>query len=171
MTEWRDIPGYEGRYQASDDGQIRSVHRTYLNSLGRRRVTPSRVLAGANDKRGYLVVALYKDATTRVTCRVHQCVCLAFHGLRPFPEAHVRHLDGNSYNNAAANLRWGTPSENQFDRLVHGTQHNANKTHCKQGHEFSPDNTIHYVKPNGLGMRRCRTCTRIWGNKPKKAAA
>jgi hypothetical protein len=51
---------------------------------------------------------------------IHALVCEAFHGPRPIG-AEVRHLDGNRFNNAAANLAWGTPQENAADRALHGT--------------------------------------------------
>lgn len=52
---------------------------------------------------------------------VHQLVCEAFHGPKPFPGAQVRHRDGNSLNNAASNLTWGTSAENHADKRDHGT--------------------------------------------------
>ena len=67
----------------------------------------------------------------------------------------VRHLDGNSRNDSAENLAWGTRLENMRDMRRHGTHHNAQKTHCKNGHEFTPENTA----PKGNGARRCRACT------------
>lgn len=83
-------------------------------------------------------------------------VCEAFHGLRP-EGMEVRHLDGNSQNDAASNLAWGTRSENIRDAVRHGTHNMTRKTHCKHGHEFTPENT--QSRPNG-GGRRCMTCRR-----------
>lgn len=51
---------------------------------------------------------------------VHALVCEAFKGPRP-QGAQCRHLDGNKYNNAAENLAWGTASENNADKIAHGT--------------------------------------------------
>ena len=47
------------------------------------------------------------------TFKVHQLVCEAFHGAKPFPDAIVLHLDENPSNNVPGNLRWGTRKENQ----------------------------------------------------------
>lgn len=50
----------------------------------------------------------------------HRIICATFHGPPPFDGAQVRHLDGNPKNNQAANLAWGTASENAADTIKHG---------------------------------------------------
>jgi hypothetical protein len=67
--------------------------------------------------KGYLYV------TVRPThgVPVHRLVCLAFHGPKGSSRNQVRHLDGNKLNNAASNLKWGTPVEDTDDRRRHGT--------------------------------------------------
>jgi hypothetical protein len=51
---------------------------------------------------------------------LHRAICEAFHG--PCPDGQVcRHLDGNRKNNAAENLAWGTPKQNNADKIAHGT--------------------------------------------------
>lgn len=95
--EWRPIRSAPG-YQASSLGRIR-------------RTRSGRVQTGSISGNGYL----YTAGRT-----IHSLVCEAFHGRRP-EGAEVRHLDGNRLNNAAENLRWGTPSENRHDSVRHGT--------------------------------------------------
>jgi hypothetical protein len=68
----------------------------------------------------------------------------------------VCHNNGDPADNRAANLRYDTASENQLDRVRHGTHHNANKVACKRGHEFTPENTRQY-----RGKRSCRTCEQL----------
>jgi DNA-binding MarR family transcriptional regulator len=68
---------------------------------------------------GYATVSLYCNGK-KVTRLVHQLVCEAFHGPKPFPEAQVRHRDGERLNNWAENLTWGTAAENWEDRRRHG---------------------------------------------------
>ena len=50
---------------------------------------------------------------------LHPMIARTFHGLKPFQKAVVRHLDGDSQNNCANNLRWGTPQENANDKKKH----------------------------------------------------
>lgn len=63
---------------------------------------------------------------------------------------HTLHIDGNKVNNKLINLRYGTPWENGQDYVKH-------KTHCINGHEFTPENT--YRRPD-TGHRMCRACGR-----------
>lgn len=104
MEEWRDIPGYEGLYQASNKGNIRSVY--YRNY---------RVLKPGKDHGGYLQVILYKNKIRRIG-RVHRLVWSAFNG--PIPEGmEINHIDECKTNNSLSNLNllsrtqnmnWGT---------------------------------------------------------------
>lgn len=82
-------------------------------------------------------------------------VAEAFHGPRPAGLL-VRHLNGRSADDRAVNLRYGTKAENTFDSIEHGTHHYAAATHCKRGHEFTPENT----RMEGRG-RRCLACKRL----------
>lgn len=157
--------GFEGRYQASSEGQIRSLAREYINARGAHRKTPERILSACAGGGRYLNVSLFRDSSTPVSWKVHQLVCRTFHGDKPFPEAVIRHLDGNSFNNRASNLRWGTPAENSRDLVRHGRNHNANKDGCINGHEYTPDNVVYYTTPGGQQMRKCRACKRNWSRK------
>ena len=100
---WLPIPGYEGRYEVSDQGRVRNA-------------SSSRVLRQAlHKKTGYLSASL---SGRRVLA--HRLVLLAFAG--PCPDGmETRHADGDSENNAIANLSWGTKAQNAIDRVVHGT--------------------------------------------------
>lgn len=71
--------------------------------------------------KGYLKFGARVNGKVR-TFQVHAVVCEAFHGEKPFPEAQVRHLDGNKLNNRADNLAWGTSAENAADTAKHGTR-------------------------------------------------
>jgi hypothetical protein len=94
----------------------------------------------------------------RVNFEVHVMVAEAWHGIRP-PEMQVRHLNGDRLNNHPSNLAWDTVSANNLDRVAHGTHHEAIKTHCPAGHEYSENNT--YRSPSAPNKRRCRTCMKI----------
>lgn len=87
---------------------------------------------------------------------VHAMVLETYVGPKP-PDMNLgRHLNGNSLDNSIENLRWGTYSENELDKVAHGTHQNARKTHCKRQHELSPENV--YV--TSWGGRQCRACVR-----------
>lgn len=109
---WRDIPGHEGRYQASNLGRIRSLDRRVNICHGATRLMRGRVLRPAGQK---------SDPHLRVTLShgghgvlVHRLVAAAFLG--PCPEGQeVRHLDGNPLNNHVENLAYGTRRENILD--------------------------------------------------------
>lgn len=80
-----------------------------------RRLKP---FTGARDT--YLQFNLYLSPGRWKRHMVHAAVCTAFHGPRP-KGLIVRHLDGDSVNNRAGNLRWGTQEENEADKILHGT--------------------------------------------------
>lgn len=155
MTQWKAIPGYEGTYEASDDGQIRSIERHVRIGRGEGylRFYPSVIRSLYVDKAGYQRVTL-KNQGARRNHLVHHLALEAFVGPKP-AGMECRHLNGNPADNRLENLQWGTSSENSFDVVRHGNHHAANKTHCKYGHEFTPENTM----PNGTG-RGCRTCNK-----------
>lgn len=69
--------------------------------------------------REYLHFNLYRERRW-LQFPVHFVVCRAFHGPRPEGMV-VRHLDGDSHNNHADNLQWGTQLENEADKVLHGT--------------------------------------------------
>lgn len=115
---WRDIPGYEGKYQASTYGRIRSLDRiiTEKSKLGKpfTRKLKGRILRGAGSKRDpHLYVVLGHGAQGSP---IHQLVAHTFLGPQP-PNSDVRHLDGNPLNNCIKNLAYGSRAENILDVL------------------------------------------------------
>lgn len=156
---WRPVLGYEGIYSVSDLGRVRCEDRVYTYLRWGRPITRqkrARVLKPAVDSVGYLLIKLRKDGAA-TSFRVHRLVLEAFVG--PRPEGMVcRHLNDTRTDNALRNLSWGTGVENSADAARNGRPNqNAKKTHCPQGHPYSPDNTM-YLKS---GSRSCRTCKRI----------
>jgi hypothetical protein len=102
---------------------------------------------------GYQSVSLWREGE-QSTALVHRLVLFAFAG-PPEDLDEALHRDGDRTNNTASNLTWGTHSDNQLDQVAHGMHANASKTHCPQGHPYTPENT--YVYP-GKPHRMCRTC-------------
>ncbi len=93
---WKDIPGYEGLYQVSSCGNVRSMNYRGLGKV--------KVLKTAEDKRGYTHVNLFKDKIPK-TCQVHRLVAIAF---IPNPNnlPQINHKDCNPRNNHIENLEW-----------------------------------------------------------------
>ena len=143
---WLPVVGYEGLYEVSNFGRIKSLPRN---------TTRGGIMKLSTDKRGVKVVNLTKDGKQRVRL-VHQLVLEAFVGPRPEGIAgeDTRHLDGNPSNNHLSNLKWGSTLENVHDMIDHGTASWQNLTHCTNGHEYTPENT----KLNKKGARVCATC-------------
>jgi hypothetical protein len=59
---WKDIKGYEGRYQVSDNGRVKSLERTFIDKLGHKQHIKERIRQPSTDKDGYLYVLLYKGS-------------------------------------------------------------------------------------------------------------
>lgn len=148
---WLPVVGWEGLYEVSDLGRVRSVER--IVQFGpRTRKVPSTVLKPGKNPKGVLFVNLSNGAAKER--RVHQLVLEAFVGPRP-PGMEGCHWDDNKENNTLSNLRWDTHSANELDKVRNGGHTNAAKTHCPRGHEYTPENT----KPHSAG-RWCRECHR-----------
>lgn len=154
MVKWLPVVGYEGFYEVSDDGRVRSVDRLIECRDGRKIPCLSTELTPWKWG-GYQLVKLRKDGRGR-SQRVHKLVLTAFSGPRPNGMV-ACHNNGNPDDLRAANLRWDTQGNNLRDAVRHGTHHQAGKTACIRGHEFTPENT--YVKPSD-GGRQCRQCVR-----------
>lgn len=107
---WKDIKKYEGIYQVSDLGRIKSLARFGCKK--------ERILKPCKDSGGYLYIRLYNNE--KIDYRIHRLVLETFVGPCP-PGMECRHLDGNKENNVLENLCWGTHSENVCDTINHGT--------------------------------------------------
>ena len=111
---WKDIPGFEGRYQVSDLGRIKSLSfmQRYLLRNGKEnyRRTKEKIRALNNINSGYFIVQLWLD-DVGYSYLVHRLVAEAF---VPGSARTVNHKDGNKKNNKAANLEWMSYSENHL---------------------------------------------------------
>jgi hypothetical protein len=110
VEQWKDVPGYEGRYQVSDLGRVRSLdHRVRLvcHGVETTRLSPGRLLKPGRSRSGHVSVAIGKGNSRLV----HQLVLEAFVGPRP-KGAESLHLNHDPKDNRLSNLRYGTRSEN-----------------------------------------------------------
>jgi len=109
---WKDIPGYEGLYQVSDLGRVRSLDRVMNNGVHGYATYKGRVLKVHENAKGYLKADLSKDGR-RKTIKVHQLVAMAFLGhKRCGMKLIVDHIDNNRKNNRVDNLQLITNREN-----------------------------------------------------------
>jgi hypothetical protein len=116
---WKDVIGYEGLYAVSNLGRVKRLRRVVdrNNQWGKHKLElKERILRGSINKQGYVIVELLGS----VRVGVHRLVLESFVG--PCPDGMFgRHLDGNPANNRIDNLRWGSVTENNRDKILHGT--------------------------------------------------
>lgn len=107
---WKDIPSFEGFYQASDMGRIRSVDRIITYKDGRKGLYKGQIIKQRIGKVGYLMLSVSVGSKIK-TFTVHRLIALAF---IPNPEnkPEVNHKNGKYIDNKLENLEWVTPKEN-----------------------------------------------------------
>lgn len=159
ICKWVDVSRYEGSYQVSDAGAIRSLDRQASDG---RRVRGRTLTPTPNNSNGYAYVTLYGADGSRRNVAVAGLVLSAFSGSRPEGQE-VRHLNGDKLDNNVDNLVWGTHTENEADKRRHGTHHETRKTHCPRKHLLAPWNNV--ASSANQGKRKCLSCDRAasWG--------
>lgn len=170
--EWRPIAGYEGYYEVSNLGNVRSIDREVEQRHPSGRLVTRR-LQGAPMKQflhprfGYMYVHLQRDGVS-VNRRVHRLVLEAFIG--PCPEGmEVCHNNATRNDNRLVNLRYGTSAENKADMLKHGTNERRNRTHCPQDHPLITPNLAPWELSKG--KRKCYACSLARGDLRKSPDA
>lgn len=103
---WKDIEGYEGRYQVSTLGKVRSLDFSIVRSNGTLLPITGKLLVPNADAKGYLSVHLPNK-----TKKIHRLVANAFLK-NPDNKPQVNHIDGDVSNNRIENLEWATNTEN-----------------------------------------------------------
>lgn len=101
---WKDIAGYEGLYQVSDQGEIRSLDKTLQIRPNCIITRKGKIMKPEVSNKGYLRIILYKNDKKK-HFSIHRLVAKAF---IPNPENldTINHKDENKFNNAADNLEW-----------------------------------------------------------------
>lgn len=107
---WKPIKGYEGRYEASNLGNIRSLDRMIKSKGEGKRFLRGRVLKKLIVRNGYEHVALCKDGRTK-RVSVHRVIASTFLKRRPEDEV-VNHINGIKTDNRVSNLEWCTYKQN-----------------------------------------------------------
>ena len=113
---WLPVVGYEGLYEVSDLGRVRSLARN---------TTKGKVLKLGFTGDKYQMIGLYKEGV-KTSFRVHCLVAFAFLGHK-LDGMEIRHVNGNCLDNSRENLCYGTRQENIDDKVRHGTNLNGCK--------------------------------------------
>ena len=133
--KWRDVKDYDGLYQVSNLGRVRSLNRIIdisESKLRGEKLKRKGVLLKPNKtSQGYYCVKLCKvvnGKSYQKNCRIHRLVATAFI-VNSKNKKQVNHTDGNKGNNKVTNLEWCTPSEN----VLHSIRVLGNNTHENHG--------------------------------------
>ena len=134
---WKNISGYEGLYQVSNLGRVKSLDRGTRSGRGRY-ARKGQILKPYKNGSGYLRVDLYKNDGTKQRKTIHRLVCEAFLS-NPNNLPEINHKDENKENNAVSNLEWCTPKQN----CNYGTRtRRIAKKKLKPVAQFSPNGEL-----------------------------
>lgn len=154
MEIWKDIKDFEGFYQVSNYGNVKSLERIVECSNGRQRLCKEKVLKLRKNNNGYLDVHLYKEGKGK-TMKVHRLVAQAFID-NPSNHPIISHKDENPLNNCVSNLEWCTQEYN----INYGTRNErmaATKKENGQYERIAATNKVngHYEHLAELSKLRC----------------
>lgn len=122
---WKAIVGWEGFYEVSNWGRVRSLDRVVPNGRGSVRRVPGRIMKPYKDRPKYphMIIQLSRGGRSKEHAQfplVHKLVLEAFVGPRP-PGLEACHNNGDGTDNRVSNLRWDTHKANMADQFKHGT--------------------------------------------------
>lgn len=149
--QWKDIPQYEGIYQVSDKGRVRSLDRVCKYKDGRVRIHVGRIIKQVIDACGYQTVMLSVNRKYK-HFKTHRLVAIAFiPNPKNLPE--VNHIDGVKTNNQRVNLEWVTSSQNKRHAAKIGLTHPARNLSFCSGEKHHNAKTM-IVYKNGVEVKR-----------------
>jgi hypothetical protein len=136
VETWKDIPKFEGRYQASNLGRIKSLSRKCLGKSGSYRVCRERILKLSKHPNGYVYIKLRQTSTSKQkSYSAHKLIVNSFLG--PAPNGlEINHKDGNSSNNNILNFEFISHQQN----TAHGF-----RTLGTKGYSIDTKCTVKYI--------------------------
>ncbi len=162
IEEWRSVVGYEGIYEVSSKGRVRSLDRMVHNG---RALHPKAGQLLSAYRGNYSKVRLKRGDGGR-TWNVHTLVALAFLGLCP-EGMEVCHNNGDPHDNRLSNLRYDTHVANSLDRREHGTAYRRRDAdECFHGHPYAEGS---FYIDKQCGKRVCLICDAERGARKRQA--
>lgn len=143
---WKAVPGYEGRYEVSDLGNVRSLNHMCPHRAGSRKV-PGKVLSPGPQASGHLSVSIGKGNSKLV----HALVLAAFVGPRP-GNMDVLHLNHVPTDNRLCNLKYGTRSENLKMDYAAGTRHAPSPSGSSHGLTKLNSYAVRVIRSSSLSL-------------------
>lgn len=150
---WKAIPGFEGIYEVSSKGRMKSLPRTVTHGASGYLTIRGRILKYSQSGK-YPSARLYLEGEG-VNRTIHRLVAEAFIP-NPGDLPLVLHKDDNPENYGLENLKWGTVEENSRDAKDNKRNANLEKKECKRGHPLSGRNLVESMLPH----RSCKACSR-----------
>jgi hypothetical protein len=157
MENWKEIVGYEGLYECSDHGRVRTLARVTICKNDRPKRLPQRILTPHFNTNGYLWVYLYKDGVKRFWF-IHRLIALAFIE-NPESKTFVNHRSGIKTANVPANLEWVTRKENVSHAFKTGLMSHAGEKNSQS--KLTVNDVAEIRKLFGLGVSRRNLATRF----------
>ena len=116
MEIWKDIKGFEGSYQISSLGRVKSLDRTVVYKDGRTHIHKGQIMTGSDNGKGYKTIDLY-TGNKRTKKLIHRLVAETFID-NPLNKNEIDHIDTDKTNNRVENLRWVTHTENKLNPIT-----------------------------------------------------
>jgi uncharacterized protein YerC len=145
VETWKDIEGYEGLYQVSNLGRIKSFDKTIMVKIKNQNIVTKKgkiLKPNNNNNSGYNKVTLSKEGTNK-PFTIHRLVAKAFID-NPENKPFVNHKDGNKLNNCVSNLEWVSLKENTQHAFENGLCDEMIKKFSKKVKQY--DNNYNFIK-------------------------